>query len=170
MLCVPVLAGDCPPGCTETKATVTKKPVAKKKSPARPPSVEGAVVPSVRAASPTPGPAGPKGEPGPQGPKGDKGETGAPGQTFHVETTPKQHGSWYAGGGYLYQDGNGLQGVVGYEWSNGLMLLAGPNWVDHSARNGTVTAHDSHGAFQVPYTASAPSSWGASILLLKRFK
>src|SRR6185436_15617064 len=106
MLCVPVLAGDCPPGCTETKATVTKKPVAKKKSPARPPSVEGAVVPSVRAASPTPGPAGPKGEPGPQGPKGDKGETGAPGQTFHVETTPKQHGSWYAGGGYLYQDGN----------------------------------------------------------------
>src|SRR6185436_2710039 len=130
MLCVPVLAGDCPPGCAETKATVTKKPVAKKK-PA-----------PVVAAKPVPGPAGPKGEPGPPGPKGDKGEPGATVQTFHVETTPARHGDWYAGGGAIYQDGWGLQGVVGYEWSNGLMLLAGPNWVDHSARNGTVTAHD----------------------------
>jgi len=155
LICGPLLAGDCPPGCTETKATAAKKPVAKKKPT------------PVVAAKPVPGPAGPKGEPGAPGPKGEKGESGS---NYVVETTPKQHGSWYAGGGYLYQSGNGLQGVVGYEWSNGLMLLAGPNWVDHSAQNGTVTAHDSHGPFQVPYTASEPSSWGATILLLKRFK
>ncbi len=97
----------------------------------------------------------------------------------HVETTPKEHGSWLLGGGYIYQNGSGVQGVVGYDWGK-VQLLVGPNWVPHSAQtvyagcNDSLTRHDSNGnpggggCVPVAYQAQAPSSLGIAALAVFR--
>jgi len=154
ILCGPILAGDCPPGCTESKVTATKKPAAKKKP-----------VP-VATVKPVPGPVGPKGDPGPPGPKGDKGEAGERGAVVAA----KSDGYWGGGVGPIFNAGWGAQAAGSYNFPNGLELELSVNHIDHDGA-WCSSGHDSNGR-PVPCVAhpTSPSPWGGGFLVKYHWK
>lgn len=123
----------------------------------------------------------PIGPPGPQGPPGAKGDKGDPGVTSlelvpMPAEAPRPTGKMFAALGPIYNAGWGGQGVIGYHWANGWMLMGGPNWIDHAGKSGTVSGSmvedfaKHHGGgdvdtFNAAYTAPAPSPWGGMVLL-----